>query len=203
MRTPCFFTLHSPSQLGRMLQRHHQVFVHSTPGHDTQTDLKQLQDKKPNFGISLNSAYAYHPQTSSLLTQAINERLGLSRARRMQIITCLQEALTNAVVHGNLCVERHFNSLAEFNAYHQQVHEALDEPMYSNLRVYVRAWDYGRSLLLNVRHAGSGRLEDLKLFESHPSLEQKTGRGLYIIQSLAEQVWSDDAGKSLSITFTY
>ncbi|NBO17629.1 MAG: ATP-binding protein [Proteobacteria bacterium] len=202
-RMPFFFTLASLEQLGRLLGCRHNLFVEITPDHDCQHDFMLVQDKQPNFGIAISSQYAYYPQTSMLVTHSINERIGLSRIRKMQILTCLQEAITNAVIHGNLGVKRRCESLAEFEAFHRQVDAALHVPENRQLRVYVQAWDYGRWLQICVRHQGPGVLSVRKLSESHPSLEQKSGRGLFIIQSLAQQAWTDDAGKSLYITFAY
>jgi len=162
-----------------------------------------LQKDAPDFGLCLTSLHTYDANAAYIITSALNARFGMSRRKRMHIMTCLQEALANAVIHGNLCIECDRNSLAAFERYYQLINDRIMQPAFASTRVYVRAWSSQDSFRICITHGGNGSLGPDILHESRPALEKRAGRGLFIIQSLAEWVTTDAERKSIDITFTY
>lgn len=196
---PCFFTLKEAEELELVLARGQRLFFQAADSHNNEKDLLLAAGEEPDFGLGVSSRIAYDRHFGALVMAAISQRFGLSRTRSEQVHTCLQEAVVNAIVHGNLDVQKDCSQSSDLYAYYACVEAALAKQ--PALRVYVLVWEYGRSLKFCVRHAGKGRLRDGLITATHPALDQKSGRGLYIIQSLAEQVWCDEPGKSLYFTF--
>lgn len=199
---PHYFFLPGVEALGTVLRRDGRLFIEMGRHHTLSRDLEQLQDGRPDFGLCLSTRSAYHCRISALITRALNDRFGLSRLKTMQIMTCLQEALTNAVIHGNLRIACARDTPEGFERYFRLVEQAAASDAGED-RVYVRAWDHRAFFRICVTHEGKGRLDPALIAHSRLQLDRKNGRGLFIIQSLAEQVTTDDACRSIDITFTY
>ena len=202
-RIPHYFALPSPEALADILQQSADTFLEIAQRDRMDQDLAALIAEAPDFAVGLTSQSTYHPLISATITDALNDRFGLSRGKRMQIMTCLQEALSNAVIHGNLCVTGERDSLQGFEDFYQSVDNALAEPQFQQKRVFIRAWDTKVSLRVCISHGGPGRINPLLLAPNNPLPEQKCGRGIFIIQSLAEQVHTNAECNALDLSFTY
>lgn len=200
---PHYFVMTNVQALTAVLRTRGTYFLEVGQRLALEHDLRILQKDIPDFALCLTSQHTYDNRVAPVITQAINDRFPKTRMKRMHIVTCLQEALANAVVHGNLRIDCQRNSLESFERYYRLIDEGVRQPDVKDKRVYVRAWDYPDALRLCITHEGEGMLDPKSIAESHPQLEKKNGRGLFIIQSLAEQVKTDAERKSIDITFTY
>lgn len=201
--TPHYFTLRKAEDLAGVLGRSGIFFIEARNYQALGRHLAVLQEGMPDFGLCLSTAHCTDASVAQMLTATLNDRFGMSRAKHMQIVTCLQEAISNAVIHGNLQVDYVRDSLEAFERCHAQIDHLMHDSHLRELRVYVRAWDYGGSFRLCITHEGAGRLLPAMLAESHPEAKKRLGRGLFIIQSLAEEVSTDAWQTSIHITFAY
>lgn len=200
---PHFFKFPSGVSLESFLSSTHSAFFEVGRSWINPQDIEWLHRQHPHFSLSLTSESAYRQPLAQILTDHLYARFGLSQARKMQILTCMQEAITNAIVHGNFCIQRQCESLEDFEIYYAEVERCLADHIKRELRVLVRAWDFGQSLKIGFSHSGAGKLSSENLYACHPAITQKSGRGLFLIQSLAEQVWCDDNGHSLYVSFPF
>jgi anti-sigma regulatory factor (Ser/Thr protein kinase) len=202
-QSPCYFTLQTTKGLSEVLRRQGRFFIETRDYGALVNSLEFLQRGAPDFALALSSKHTYSPDTAHIITTALNDRFGMSRHKSMQILTCLQEALANAVIHGNLGIECERNSLEALERYYEMIIDAISDPYYADLCVYVLDWEQPGVLRICISHEGEGLLDNTKIQDSHPELQRRHGRGLFIIQSLAEWVMTDVTRKSLDITFTY
>ena len=200
---PHYFLLPQVPGLSKVLRNNASFFLEIGSYDTLGKDLAILQNGAPDFGLCLTTFHTYDAQVAVILTSALNDRFGMSRLKKMHIMTCLQEALTNAVIHGNLCIPCEKGSVEAFERYYALINEALTKEHYKDMRIYIRAWDYQGSFHLSITHDGEGKLTPDIIAESHPDAEKRHGHGLFIIQSLAEQVSTDAEGKSIDVIFTY
>ncbi len=200
---PHYFILPHAQALADILKSNARMFIELGSRGTLTRDLKKLQERQPDFGLCLTTRHTYNSQVAGIITQALNDRFGMSRLKKMPIMTCLQEGLANAVVHGNLCIECPRDSLEGFEKYYSMIDEAVSSDTFKDKRIYVRAWEHVYSFQICITHEGDGVLNPAYFSKHNPLPSQKCGRGLFIIQSLAEQVTTDAECKTLDITFSY
>ena len=118
---------------------------------------------------------------------------------RQSIELALDEALTNAIFHGNLEIP---SSLKErdFNAYYEMAFKRLEEGLYMDRRVEVAFSFDDNQAVFSVTDQGRG-------FDWRPFLNEEScckppnGRGLKIMQALASSVSFNEAGNRVTLLF--
>ncbi len=115
----------------------------------------------------------------------------------MQIGIAVQEALRNAMHHGNLEVssELRQESVAEYNA---QVEERLTHDAYSKRRVTVEADFAGQDFRCAVRDEGPGFDPKTVPDPTDPeNLLKTSGRGIYLIGMFMDSVRHNESGNEI------
>ena len=187
--------------LGDMLLRPNRFFLEVGQRHVIKNALEVLTSGSPHFAISLKTGSAFNGNISEAITLALEHRFFLGSQQRINISTCLQEAIANAIIHGNLSLGSPDNSVAGFSRYYDTITARLQQEPYGNMRINIAAWwDDGR-LRLSVTDQGKG-FKNKDVLESSPTMESLHGRGLFLIRSLAERVWIGQDNKTLFMHFT-
>ena len=109
-----------------------------------------------------------------------------------RIGVCLLEALSNAVIHGNLQVE---SSLKEedWEAFEDEVRRRQAMPEYSSKKVSTRGEFSMKELVFEIRDEGEGFNSNNLPDPNDPESLLCSGRGLLIIQSFMDEVgWNED-----------
>jgi anti-sigma regulatory factor (Ser/Thr protein kinase) len=97
-------------------------------------------------------------------------------------------------------MELKLESLADFEAYYLTVEERLHTQS-DPLRIHIKAWKKESVLKLSVTDEGHGfSFPDAPEDGAPP--DRFVGRGLYIIQSLAERAWVGHDRRTLNMIFT-
>ena len=126
-------------------------------------------------------------------------RFFLPEKLSIAITTCLQEAIMNAILHGNLEIKNRPNSPQEMDLYQDELDAKLSDNYYSNKRICIRAWDGHRKIKLSVGDEGMGfSLEGVQV-----AANSKYGMGLRLIRELADSIWLENEGRSLVMEFGY
>lgn len=197
LRVPYFFSLHTHQTMEEILEHPHAWFIEEGEHDIVQSQLFHLLGQKPDFAINATSRTAYHHTVALSIADSIHHRFGIQKYRAMQIHTCLQEAILNAIIHGNLCVESRFDTLQGFEHYFAEIQSKLDQPEYGNRRVMMAAWYQDAQLKFAVSDQGSGfALDGRAMRETLPH-----GRGIALIRSLSDGVWVGQDGRTLWISF--
>ena len=142
----------------------------------------------------------------ALLTPLIGHLLqNLSRlnlvdeSRRLSIGIALQEALTNAMFHGNLEVSSDLrrNGCREF---YELAEQRRNEAPYRQRRVFVKVEETWEQATYTIRDEGRGfdpRAVPNPVEERH--LERESGRGLFLIRMFMDEVRHNPQGNEITL----
>lgn len=192
-KEPYFFSLGNNEPAGEALESvlklPHSIYIESGKRLDKDIVLKTLLPDAPDIALSLTTASCYICNPSHIITNTLNNRFRLSGDKNLNITTCLQEALTNAILHGNL--ETGGNS-GETEIGHLLAINGLR-------RISIKAWDKSTYLKISVSDEGKG----FSLPEEFSNDTLPFGRGLTFIKSLSDKVWVGEDKRTLYMTFNY
>lgn len=108
---------------------------------------------------------------------SLNEKYGFSDEVYANVLTCLSEAVLNAIIHGN--------------------REDPDKTVYVNLEVIE-----DKRLIFTISDEGDGfNFNNLADPTAPENLENLTGRGVFIIKRLADQCIFNTKGNELELHF--
>jgi CheY-like chemotaxis protein/anti-sigma regulatory factor (Ser/Thr protein kinase) len=117
----------------------------------------------------------------------------------IRVAVALREALSNAIIHGNLGVDSTLRDTDE-GAYYALVEQRRTEEPYSNRRVYVIAEESRRQAVYIVRDDGEGfdanRVPDPTAEEN---LDRISGRGLFLIRTFMDDVQFNAKGNEIKM----
>ncbi len=131
------------------------------------------------------------------IVHALMQRHPLSEERRDDIELALHEAISNAMVHGNLQIEGMkgltVDSLERFS---HELASRMADPFYAERRIEVSCWLKPEAeLLVEVADEGPG-------FVLHADGDANaSGRGLSLIAAMARQIEWRDGGRRIRIRF--
>lgn len=107
----------------------------------------------------------------------LSAKYGFSDELYANVLTCLSEAVINAIVHGN--------------------RESLDKKVYINLEVIE-----DKRLIFTISDEGDGfDFNNLPDPTAPENIENLTGRGVFIIKKLADQCIFNSKGNELELHF--
>jgi len=153
--------------------------------------------------LSLQTATVYRLETLELVAQAIRANfttLSQETADLMEI--SLAEALSNAVIHGNLGIPTHLRTTTEgFVQFQQIMHARMSDPALAGRRIEINVQARGSDFIcVAVSDQGGGFNLGEKL--SHTAhATAKNGRGLYLIRKATHSLHGEDGGRTLVMTF--
>jgi anti-sigma regulatory factor (Ser/Thr protein kinase) len=144
-----------------------------------------------HLGLVLTTRSAYRHPIAKIFVDAIAERIELSNDVHERAHTALQEAVMNAVMHGNLGLGSDLrDDLNGLEQTHQNIEQLLAVPRVASGAVRVDAIWNSALLILMVRDSGAGFEKD-KL----PSAEQwhaaghhGSGRGFLILEAFCDRI---------------
>ena len=198
-KNPCFFSFESADDLSSILQRPNRFFLEMGTHNSLSISLAAILIQKPDFALCMTTASAYRASLAHLIASNLNLRFGLQNQKSLHIQTCLQEAIINAIVHGNLSIDSDFSTLTGFDSYHSLIDLRLRQAPYQHRRVSIAAWDHETHLQIAVTDQGTG----YKLPEGQKNDELPHGRGLTLIQALSDRCWVGDNRRTLFMHFNY
>jgi CheY-like chemotaxis protein len=142
----------------------------------------------------------------SLLTQVTGyAESGLKRMKlcddsaRLRVTIALQEALVNALVHGNLEVD---SALREHDceAYHQLIEARRHQEPYRDRRIHVAVRESRTEAVYVVRDEGPGFDPSTLPDPTDPAnLEKTSGRGLLLIHTFMDEVNHSEQGREITM----
>ena len=140
------------------------------------------------------------PVLIARLQQEMNRYSLFGAAQLIHLGIALDEALTNAVVHGNLEVSSELREIDDGKPYHQLIADRQFQPPYSQRRVYVAACISKELLRIVIRDQGPGFDPQLIPDPTDPAnLDRVSGRGLLLIQSFMDEIKYNAAGNEITL----
>ena len=140
------------------------------------------------------------PDLISRLEQPLVELALFDEGERMQIAMALDEALINAMVHGNLEVSSELRQSEEGKAYVQMIAKRKLTQPYCNRNVHVRLDATQSSATYTVRDEGPGFDRSVLCDPTDPeNLEKAGGRGLLLINAFMDEVQHNESGNQITM----
>ena len=146
--------------------------------------------------VCLTTVSAYRLQLAHRVTQALDRRRPIGEERCYDMELALQEAISNAVIHGNLAVSSlRGPTLAALDAFSCDLNERLADPTLANLRVGIAVSIDDAEIAIDVIDQGPG-------FVPKPRAPTTaSGRGIGLIESLAAAWELLDDGRRVRMRF--
>jgi CheY-like chemotaxis protein/anti-sigma regulatory factor (Ser/Thr protein kinase) len=128
------------------------------------------------------------------------ERMRLCEPSGLVLVgVALHEALTNAILHGNLGIASELRETNE-KEYYRQIAERRTQQPWCDRQVYVSAVLNEHEAVFVVRDGGEGFDPDLLPDPTDPAnLERVSGRGLLLIQTFMDRVEHNERGNQITM----
>lgn len=153
------------------------------------------------------STFVIRDNDTQLISQLLEYVSGCMRAAGIceegtEDLVCLglEEALRNAVHHGNLELSSELREMEDDEVYNRAMEERRRTPPYCDRRVVVRVSISKRGAKFIVRDEGPG-FDPSKLPDptSPEHLEAVCGRGVWLMRSLMDEVLYNDKGNEVTL----
>jgi CheY-like chemotaxis protein len=126
--------------------------------------------------------------------------VGLCGDRGVHIGIALEEALTNALYHGNLEVSSALREGADTGAYRRTAEDRRRRPPYSDRRIHVRARLTPAEGVIRVRDEGPGFDPNSLPDPTDPeNIVRASGRGLLLIRTFMDEVTFNPTGNEITM----
>ncbi len=186
------------------------------PGTDTGTDegaaalaprlaLLLAEASSADLYVNLTTATAHGLQLGARLLAALAARHPLARDRRNDIELALHEAVSNALVHGNLGVAGMKElSAVELERFSRDLRDRLGDPVLAARRVVIlvrtESAEDGRTVAaVEIADEGAGFVPAPR--GGCPGSGGASGRGLDLIGTIAEKMEIVDGGRRIRLRF--
>lgn len=150
--------------------------------------------------LCLNNDETLVPSVIARLELPLVELDLFDEGERLQVAMALDEALLNAIVHGNLEVSSELREIDDGEPYRRLIEERKATEPYASRRVYVSLQATSEEVSIRIRDEGpgfdSGCLKDATDPEN---LELCGGRGLLLINSFMDQVQHNQRGNEITM----
>ena len=152
------------------------------------------------FYLSLTTATAFSLQVAPLIGRALAERKVVGADRQSVVELCLQEAVANAIIHGNLGICSTAKDHPEgYRVFSQLVNSCLEDRSLRERRVEVFARWNGTVLDISIGDQGGGF--NVARVPDEPVASGRSGRGFVFMRALAGEVAVTDGGRCTSLRF--
>lgn len=154
---------------------------------------------KTEFKFELDNDASLIPALVDLTQQTMKGIADCESVERLRIAVCLEQALLNALYHGNLEVGHSYpipagDELPE-DGLQQIIQERMNDPLYNNRKIKVLVQIKRQRVSFIVRDDGKG-------FDHKHQVENITegGRGLVLIRHFMDEVSFNDSGNEITMT---
>lgn len=157
------------------------------------------------LALSLTAATACALPLVELVAVAIRRWLALANGESAELMEiCLAEAVSNAVIHGNLEIPNHLRATPQgFDTFRQVMRERLDDPAMASRRIEIHALRVTPgSFTLAVSDQGPG-FDLAARIKKEARIDARSGRGLGLIRRACTRIESEDRGRTLVMTFPW
>jgi anti-sigma regulatory factor (Ser/Thr protein kinase) len=197
---PAYFVLNAPGMPVLALAKHYRLLIELGSYDAMEEELAFLRNGAPDFALSLTTRGAAYANMAAAVAQAIGRHFRMDGDQQMRMASCLQEALTNAMVHGNLCLKERPECTRTFDHYYQHIEALIESEPYASRRIRITAWRREGYSEIYVSDEGDGIPAAIP--QGGILLTAKSGRGLQIIHALADSVGIGEDRRTLCMGFS-
>jgi CheY-like chemotaxis protein/anti-sigma regulatory factor (Ser/Thr protein kinase) len=150
--------------------------------------------------LSLESDERLVPNVIARLELPMVELDLFDEGERMQIAMALDEALMNAIVHGNLEVSSELRQTDDGKPYSDMIQKRKQESPYRERRVLVHLHATNEAATFRIRDDGQGfDVSSLRDPTDPENLERAGGRGLLLINAFMDDVQHNATGNEITL----
>ena len=176
------------------------VVVETGGGEPPSGDWAAVVVPAQGFYLSLATVTAFSLQVAPLVGLVLAARGVLGADKRSVVELCLQEAVANAIIHGNLGISSTAKDHPEgYRVFSQMVNARLGEPELRGRRVELFVRWSGAALEISVADQGAGF--DVAKLPAEADTHSRSGRGFVFMRALAGRVAVTDGGRCTSLRF--
>jgi hypothetical protein len=168
---------------------------------DCGDDVVLSQPAPGRLSLIVTTRSAYRHSIVKAFVNAMENRASLSKDLRVRLYSAVQEALMNAVLHGNLRIDSDLRgNLDGLLAAQDAIESKLNLPEIARSKIRVEAiWN---ASVLNVMIRDSGRGYDHENAGEFPaSADHASGRGIAILQAFSDRVAVLNGGTTVNLEF--
>jgi len=162
-------------------------------------DVVFSQPAPGHLSLVVSTRSAYRHSIVKAFIAAMQNRTSLSEDLRIRIYSAVQEALMNAVLHGNLKIDPNLrDSLDGLLAAHEAIEAKLNTPEVGRARIRMEAIWNASTLHVVIRDSGDG-YDGAE--ERRDTGDAASGRGLAILQAFSDRVAILNGGTTVKLEF--
>lgn len=177
-----------------LLEQRFDLYVEWT---DPESTAAILLDDQPSLAISVTPRSAYEALSGSAIAQLLVAHEVLPAARADPVATAVQEAISNAIIHGHL--DLHLDADTDFIAFHEEIARRIARPEAASGRITIRSSWTATDLTVSVEDDGNGFIPPGD--PCAPRGAAPSGRGFLIMRSHAARIDHQRGGRVTVLTF--
>lgn len=185
--TPHYFFTHGKIQdyFGKLLGKPYQHFIEMHEYVHLVKVLEFIQLANPLVSLSITSHTAFNQPISDFFTAHLASQYRLPTPLFSDIKTCLQEAVMNSIIHGNLQVRHDDAGCGNFQSYISNIVRTIGDTELALKRVSIFAWVSDEHITFCVGDQGHG----FSIDQPAPFPTSPYGRGLILIRNMCHRIW--------------
>jgi anti-sigma regulatory factor (Ser/Thr protein kinase) len=162
-----------------------------------------MQDAPGHLALAVTTRSAYRHSIVRAFVAAIGQRTSFSEDLRVRIYSAAQEALMNAIFHGNLKIDPHLrDSLEGLLAAQEAIEVKLTLPQVARAMIRMEATWNAATVRVLIRDSGEGyEAGDPSARCAEHNCEGPSGRGLDILEAFSDGVEVLDGGTTVRLEF--
>ena len=150
--------------------------------------------------LTLPSQESLVPEVIAKLESATQQMGLFDEMIWMQVAMALDEAILNAMIHGNLEVDSSLREIDDGEAYWEAIRQRREQKPYSERRTVVTLTATRHQAIFEIRDQGPGFDRNSVMDATDPeNLEALGGRGLLMIDAFMDEVIYNDAGNQITM----
>ncbi len=140
------------------------------------------------------------PDLIGRVESILNELADYDPGQHMQIAMAMDEAIVNAMIHGNLEIDSELRRMEDGQPYLDKISERMNESPYGDRRVYFSLVADRKGAVFTIRDEGPGFcLDDVPDPTDPSNLDKEGGRGLLLINTFMDEVRHNEKGNEITM----
>jgi anti-sigma regulatory factor (Ser/Thr protein kinase) len=153
--------------------------------------------------LLISSATAFLVPVPRVIASVLRRLTPAAEGVLQSVEFALHEAMANAVIHGNFGLPSMSTTEASALENHARLlNERLAEPRLARRHLWLSVDWNASELRIAVHDSGAGfRISDVRERAGEPSVDVPAGRGIALMQSLADDLVFSDEGREVTLVF--